>query len=149
MKRYQPSLKGLIATCETNYMLLLRLLSDIDTVASERQFFINEHLCYSLTIIEKSKYTHVVEFKQLVSKNESLASKVHLPKPTMQIRLYHDAHVAAVISSQNIRQVKPRYDYPNRDMHLPDEKQQTQNFLSEWLQLCLHQGKANVIVRCE
>ena len=146
MKKYRPSLKGLISSCENNYMLLLRLLANIDDVGSERQFFINDHLCYSITIIEKSKYTHVVEFKQLVAESESLASKVHLPKPSMLIRLYHDARLAEVISSQNIRQVKPRYDYPNSDMHLPDEKQQIQHFLGEWLQLCLRDGRANIIL---
>jgi hypothetical protein len=62
----------------------------------------------------------------------------------MSIRLYHDARMAEVNSSQNIRWIKPRYDYPNKKMHLPDEKQQINQFLKEWLQLCLQQGQVPV-----
>jgi hypothetical protein len=62
----------------------------------------------------------------------------------MSIRLYHDARAAEVISSQGIRQVKPRYDYPNTNMHQEDEKQQINQFLNEWLHLCLCLGQVNV-----
>ena len=146
MAKYRPSLKGLDQSFEKNYMLLTRLLGDTDSVADERYFFITELLEYKVTILEKTKYTHLVEFKQLVSHTESLASKVHLPKPSMTIRIYHDARLAEVLQSQYISQIKPRYDYPNQAMHLPDEKQQTQHFLTEWLQLCLTEGKANIQV---
>jgi len=65
-------------------------------------------------------------------------------QPNMSIRLYHDAQMAEVISSQNIRQVKPRYDYPNKDMHQQDEKQQINQFLNEWLHVCLELGQVDV-----
>ncbi|WNC69327.1 DUF1249 domain-containing protein [Thalassotalea nanhaiensis] len=144
MAKYRPSLKGLDQSFEKNYMLITRLLGDMDIEGDERYFFITDVLEYKIAITEKTKYTHVVEFKQLVSQTESLASKVHLPKPSMTIRIYHDARLAEVIESQYIKQIKPRYDYPNQEMHLPDEKQQTQHFLTEWLHLCLTEGKANI-----
>jgi hypothetical protein len=62
----------------------------------------------------------------------------------MSIRLYHDARLAEVLTTQDIRQVKPRYDYPNIQMHQQDEKQQTNQFLNEWLHLCLRLGQVNV-----
>ena len=57
---------------------------------------------------------------------------------------FSDARMAEVISSQGIQQVKPRYDYPNKHMHQQDEKQQINQFLNEWLQLCLAHGQVKV-----
>jgi hypothetical protein len=62
----------------------------------------------------------------------------------MVIRLYHDARLAEVISNQDIRHIKPRYDYPNNQMHQPDEKQQINVFLKEWLQLSLQLGQSEM-----
>ena len=146
MTSYRPSLKELNKSFEKNYMLLIRLLAGLNEQGQVRLFHINELLEYSLTIIDTTKYTYVVQLEQLVSNSETLASKVHLPKPKMLIRMYHDARLAEVIESQYIKQIKPRYDYPNQQMHLPDEKQQTQFFLSEWLQMCLKKGLANIQV---
>ncbi|OUS31983.1 hypothetical protein A9Q98_02185 [Thalassotalea sp. 42_200_T64] len=144
MAQYKPSLTRLSNSYENNFILLSRLLAGMNETGEMRSFFINELLEYSISIVENTKYTHVVEFKQLVSKSESLASKVHLPKPSMLIRIYYDAKLAEVIENQYIKQLKPRYDYPNPQMHLPDEKQQAQQFLTEWLHLCLAQGRANI-----
>ena len=40
------------------------------------------------------------------------------------MRLYHDAMVAEVCSSQQIFRFKARYDYPNKKLHQRDEKHQ-------------------------
>lgn len=39
----------------------------------------------------------------------------------MTVRLYHDAMVAEVCSSQQIFRFKARYDYPNKKLHQRDE----------------------------
>ena len=39
----------------------------------------------------------------------------------MTVRLYHDAMVAEVCSSQQIFRFKARYDYPNKRLHQRDE----------------------------
>ncbi|MEW6998864.1 DUF1249 domain-containing protein [Colwelliaceae bacterium BS250] len=142
MANYKPSLKGLINSFEINYMLLLRLLGDLDVAGDRREFFINEHLTFSLHVKEKTKYTQLIEFKQLDLPSSNLTSKYH--KPCMLIRIYHDARLAEVVESQYIRQIKPRYDYPNDKMHQPDEKQQNHHFLAQWLKLCLSQGQTAV-----
>lgn len=84
------------------------------------------------TLKERHKKT-----KTLHSKGYNLVQLLH---PRMTIRLYHDARMAEVLSSQDVRQIKPRYDYPNTKMHQQDEKQQINQFLNEWLQLCLSLG---------
>ncbi|WP_371186683.1 DUF1249 domain-containing protein [Thalassotalea maritima] len=144
MSRYKPDLTNLLSLAETNYMLLNRLLTPIEQQGQSRLFFIDDHLSYRLTVLEDTRYTHVVKFEQLRSDSEHTIGKVFLPRPVMVIRLYHDAKVIEVIESQCVRQIKPRYNYPNKNMHQPDEKHQTLAFLGQWLQLCLQQGRAPV-----
>ena len=146
-KRYQPNLVSLMTLCANNYMLLLKVLAGKTAVGEIRHFFISDFLAYSVTVTEVTRYTSVIIFEQdslTFSANsipESVANAFH---PRMTIRLYHDARVAEVLSTQDIRQVKPRYDYPNTQMHQQDEKQQINQFLNEWLHLCLHLGQVNI-----
>ncbi|MDN3653395.1 DUF1249 domain-containing protein [Thalassotalea ponticola] len=146
MARYRPRLKNLLNLAESSYMMLTRLLAGVDQANNKLEFHISDRLSYRLSILEQTAYTQLVKFEQLVNEQESLASKVYVHKPSMVIRLYDDARIVEVIESQYIRQIKPRYDYPNQQMHLPDEKRQTLTFLAEWLQLCLRQGRANAYI---
>ena len=172
--KYRPNLSSLMNLCDTNYMMLLKLLADKEQVNEKSRFLISDFLAYTITIKEVTRYTSLIHIAQdvpLYSKNKDLqssnsnsssnadikktkvAAKV-VPKvaakvmalfhPSMVIRLYHDARVAEVISSQDIQQVQPRYDYPNVQMHHPDEKEQMNLFLKEWLQLCLRLGYVDV-----
>ena len=140
--KYRPNLVGLMNLCETNYMLVLRLLADKELAGEKREFFISESLAYCLEVKEVTRYTSLITIAQQTNhQNESIAK---IMRPVMTIRLYHDARMVDVIDSQHIARVKPRYDYPNADMHQPDEKQQILIFLKEWLQLCLKQGQVQV-----
>lgn len=140
--KYRPNLAGLMNLGETNYMLVLRLLADKEKVGEVRTFFINEHLLYRIDVKEVTRYTSLINIAQESEHGSPQLSK--LMRPVMKIRLYHDARMVEIISSQNISRVKPRYDYPNSNMHQPDEKQQILIFLKEWLQLCLTQGQVSV-----
>lgn len=134
LKKYRPSLPALMNLCEINYMLILRLLANNEDAGEERCFFISDFLSYTIFVNEVTRYTSLVTISQ-----DALVGDVRLSNllcPKMVIRLYHDARMAEVVSNQDIIQVKPRYDYPNHAMHLPDEKQQINLFLKEWLQLC-------------
>ncbi|XQW84182.1 DUF1249 domain-containing protein [Thalassotalea piscium] len=123
-------------------MMLLRLLADKEAVGEYRDFFISDFLSYRINVNEVTRYTSLVTMTQNCT---VLASKLsEILKPKMVIRLYHDARMAEVISNQDIAQVKPRYDYPNKKMHLPDEKQQINLFLKEWLQLSLQLGQSSM-----
>ena len=140
-KKYRPHLPTLMALCEINYMLLLRILADKEQVGEQRCFFISDFLSYRVTVNEVTKYTTLITINQEANiRGYNLAE---LFRPKMVVRLYHDARMAEVISNQDVQQIKPRYDYPNERMHLPDEKQQVNYFLKEWLQLCLKLGKVN------
>ncbi|WP_229817074.1 DUF1249 domain-containing protein [Thalassotalea profundi] len=123
-------------------MMILRLLADKEHVGEERDFLISDFLRYRIKVDEVTRYTSLITMTQ----NTTVLSDT-LPdilKPKMVVRLYHDAKMAEVISNQDISKVKPRYDYPNKKMHLPDEKQQINLFLKEWLQLSLQLGRSSV-----
>ena len=146
-QKYQPNLVSLMTLCANNYMLLLKVLANKTAIGETRHFFISDFLSYNVTIKEVTRYTSVISFEQeslsysLKNIPSIVASALH---PRMTIRLYHDARMAEVLATQDIRQVKPRYDYPNSQMHQQDEKQQTNQFLNEWLHLCLRLGQVNV-----
>jgi uncharacterized protein YqiB (DUF1249 family) len=143
-----------MSLCANNYFLFLKIQADKTQLKQQRHFFITEHLAYAITVHEVTRYTSLITFEQKVfeqvvlDENEAQKSEnkylLNSFQPRMSIRLYHDAQMAEVISSQDIHQVKPRYDYPNKDMHQQDEKQQINQFLNEWLKLCLEHGQVNV-----
>lgn len=141
-KKYQPNLVSLMHLCANNYLLLLKVQADETGLGQQRHFFINEHLTYVITVNEVTRYTSLITFEQVNTNTKKLFLNAFHPR--MSIRLYHDARMAEVISSQDITQVKPRYDYPNKKMHQQDEKQQINQFLNEWLHLCLAHGQVKV-----
>lgn len=163
-KKYHPRISTLMNLCEVNYMLLIRLLAsnnDAEIVGDKRCYFISDFLSYQTEILEVTRYTSLVSICQTLPYSKITSEKSiqqtdspivnfssgkfsTLLRPKMVIRLYHDARMAEVISNQDIRQVKPRYDYPNSKMHLPDEKQQINQFLKEWLQLSLKLGQVHI-----
>jgi uncharacterized protein YqiB (DUF1249 family) len=141
-KKYRPHLPTLMTLCEVNYMLLLRILADKEQVGEQRCFFISDFLSYRVKVIEVTKYTTLMTINQ--EANIHGYNLTELFRPKMVVRLYHDARMAEVISNQDVQQIKPRYDYPNEKMHLPNEKQQVNYFLKEWLQLCLKLGQVHL-----
>jgi len=145
-KKYQPNLVSLMALCANNYRLLLRIQADKTQLGDSRHFFISDSLAYTVVVNEVTRYTTLVTIEQknsieFYTLNSALQSSL---LPRMTIRLYHDARMAEVISTQDIHQVKPRYDYPNVKMHQQDEKQQINQFLNEWLHLCLQLGQVHI-----
>lgn len=153
-KRYQPNLVSLMTLCANNYFLLLKVQSDKTQLNQQRHFFVNKELTYVVTVNEVTRYTSLLTFEQKAVKQKTptkhtLHSKTfsQVFQPRMNIRLYHDARMAEVISSQDVFQVQPRYDYPNKHMHQQDEKQQINQFLNEWLHLCLAHGQVHVALK--
>jgi len=132
-RKYVPKLANMHQVCEVNYGRLLRLLPDCDTENLEYQFQVNTSLSYTIKIIECSRYTSTLEMSQ----KSQMAFE--FLRPVVQVRLYHDARMAEVISAQNIGSLKPSYRYPNTKMYQKNEKEMVNLFLAEWLQFCLTQ----------
>ncbi|NRA60755.1 MAG: DUF1249 domain-containing protein [Psychrobium sp.] len=136
--KYQPDLLALHRNCANNYMMLLKLVPSLE---SQDYFFYHlDDACYQIHVIEKTQYTSVVSIETIAS-NVNVTESVNALTPQIKVRLYHDAQMAEVLASRQIRYFKSRYDYPNRLMQQPDEKHQINQYLGQWLRHCCHDGR--------
>lgn len=135
IKRYVPDFPEMMRLCETNFAQLRRLLPKAkdDQVAETVTYQVNS-ASYRVTVLESTRYTTLVEIKQIAP------AVSYWSLPAMTVRLYHDAMVAEVCSTQQIFRFKARYDYPNKKLHQRDEKHQINQFLADWLRYCLAHG---------
>jgi uncharacterized protein YqiB (DUF1249 family) len=163
-KRYKVNLPEQLMECEVNYRRISQLLQGLKSLPVEhrRAFIIgNTHATEStitVTVVEQTKYTsvvHIVQHSPLPvrrsssenTQDENTAEALQYSNKTRQpvyrgdVRLYHDADMAEVVKCQRYRQFKPRYEYPNLDMHQIDEKAQMNRFLGELLTHCLSHGR--------
>ncbi|PIJ49478.1 hypothetical protein BL250_12940 [Erwinia sp. OLTSP20] len=138
-KRYIPDFPEMMRLCETNFAQLRRLLPREEQTGALIDYQVNG-ACYRLTIQEATRYTTLVEIRQ------TAPAVSYWSLPSMSVRLYHDALVAEVCSTQQIYRFKARYDYPNKKLHQRDEKHQINQFLADWLRYCLAHGAVAVPV---
>ncbi len=131
-KPYHVDFPELMRVYETNYAKLSALLPNRPTVGDIRCYQAAS-MAYQLEVEEVTKYTTLVDICQ----SDDVAV---FPLPKMSVRLYHDARVAEVCSSEHLKRVKARYDYPNEKMVQKDEKAQLNRFLGDWLSFCLRHG---------
>ncbi|MEI2265497.1 DUF1249 family protein [Erwinia sp. CGal63] len=139
IKRYVPDFPEMMRLCETNFAQLRRLLPKEDRAGESVTLQVN-NASYTVTIEESTRYTTLVEIKQ------TAPAVSYWSLPAMSVRLYHDAMVAEVCSTQQIYRFKARYDYPNKKLHQRDEKHQINQFLADWLRYCLAHGAMAVPV---
>ena len=107
MKRYTPDFPEMMRLCETNFAQLRRLLPRTDAAGEKVSYQVGSAQ-YRLTIVESTRYTTLLAIEQ------TLPAVSYWSLPSMTVRLYHDAMVAEVCSSQQIFRFKARYDYPNK-----------------------------------
>ena len=139
---YKIDLPAQLAECEANYVRLLKILPDL-TERDKWLFEIGSGRTQSqvaVSVVERAPYTTTLQLVQLAAPAHELLSQIKTPKLT--ICLYHDADMAEVVAWEHHRRLRPRYQYPNTHMYHIDEKAQCNRFLSDWLMLCLEQGRA-------
>jgi uncharacterized protein len=135
-QKYVPKLPDFLALCERNYAQLNRYLSTNPEPGQATVVQVSEHHRYRISVTEVARFTTTLQI-------ELVDDAHHLFRPHFVVRLYHDAQVAEVLACQHISRFKARYDYPNLDMLLPDEKRQINLLLRDWLKLCAEQGYIN------
>ena len=139
-KGYSIDLSAHMAECEANYARLMRLMPML--VEGGRSTFAitlgESEPQVILRIVERHKYTTVIELSQLNGQGNGDAGD--LPETRLEVRVYHDAKAAEVITFQDQRRFRAVYGYPNRQMRHPDEKVQVNRFLGEFLQMCVEHG---------
>jgi uncharacterized protein len=140
-RAYVPDLSAFIGLCDANYVKFMKLLpgfNQVDTNNTDTRVFglsRNQHELglISIEIVERSRYTTTVDVQQGADAN-------FIPATSMQVRLYHDASMAEVLSYQGIARLRANYVYPNEHMYQKDEKALCNEFLADWLSYCLKFG---------
>lgn len=133
-----------MAVCDANYIRILKLFPDfslaahrafaLPVVGADRQPDITHIVMIEVT--ERFKYTSTVS----ISMHLTGAGSTFYRPPAMLVRLYHDATTAEVVSYQNERYIRVLYQEDEVPRFYPDEKEQINEFLAEWLTLCLDAG---------
>jgi len=131
-KHYAPDLTGFISLCELNYAKLVRFLptleeGDLRCIGLSH----NEKIVgvVRITVIERCRYTTMLSLEQS-------SEIMFFPPISMQVRLYHDASMAEVMSYQGIEKIRERYHYSDDSRCQKDEKELCNAFLSDWLNYC-------------
>lgn len=134
---YHVNLIRLQALCEGNYLRLMRLLPDLSKQehfhlpVKHRKGENNRLEWLAIDVLERAPFTTLLRLKMDASWGKLF--KI----PETEVRLYHDVRMAEVISRNTRQTIQPRYDYPNAKMHQPDEKEQHNQFLAQWLDYTL------------
>jgi uncharacterized protein YqiB (DUF1249 family) len=142
-RRYPIDLSGNMAVCDANYIRLLKLLPDfalhttreISLAAPGPDTIDSGHLVV-MHVEECQRYTSSVSIQLHL---QGVSTLFYRP-PVIRVRLYHDANTAEVVSYQEQGSFHLRSHPGNGPEFTPDEKQQVNIFLAEWLTLCMQHG---------
>lgn len=126
--KYVPDLCAFLNHCELNYLRLHRCWP---LLVEQRELIrqpCGQPWQLRLTLVAQAAYTGDLRLELYWPTR----SRPELAR--MEVRLYHDAHLAEVLAYQSSRRFLPRYQYPNPQMLHVDEKQQLNLLLRDWLQ---------------
>jgi hypothetical protein len=136
-RRYHIDLVAQMAECDTNYLRLSRLMPDIEAAdGCELALSLDARsTVVHMRVVERCRYTTTVTVRQ------HGPAHALVPAPALTVKLYHDLQTAEVLAYQDGRRFAAVYPYPNAAMRLPDEKEQVNRLLGEFLSLCLAEGR--------
>jgi len=130
--RYKYNLSQVINQCELNYMMLNRLMINVD----DFDIYVDRTFSLNFIVTERCKYTTFIQLKIKTQLQSEL-----IPEFCIDLRLYHDAHLVEVVD-KNGAAIPPIHPYPNSKMQQMNEKQGLNEFLGEWLSFCLKNGRS-------
>ncbi len=112
-----------------------------DTEQYTREFILssphhNEEQRVRISVLEVFRYTSTLSITQVTQVSD------WIEPPGIIVRVYHDASTAEAVSYQGHRAFLAKYAIPNPTMYHQDEKRQINEFLGEWLSLCLQAGRS-------
>lgn len=120
---------------ECNYIRLRQLIPDLAAVGAGARSQAPGALDLHLSIGERNRYTTTLTLTYRFEDSEG-----EFPAPDIQVRIYHDARLAEVVSCGRRRGRRNEvYDSWRRDYTL-DAKWRINRFLQKWLGYCLRQG---------
>jgi uncharacterized protein len=140
--RYSVNLPLQMAEYEFNYVRLTKLLLSIEKSQNTGEQQKLKTWRYKIHVVERAPYTTTLQLTQFSGRAPSPSKNERwLQMPVLTVRMYHDAELAEVLAWEGHKRLRPRYDYPNQSMYQSDEKLQVNQFLGEWLKLCIGQGR--------
>lgn len=143
LTRYTVDLQHLQTVCAFNYAQFRRLLPSLERGSYRFIWAQNEasQAVLAVKVLAQSVYTDTVRVTQILPlgvNQQRWGASIE-----MELRLYHDAAMAEVLSFQSSRRIYAKNRYPNPAMHARDEKTQINEFLGECLSQCLQEGYAD------
>lgn len=130
-------LGDLMSIYECNYIRLRQLIPDLTALADSGSVSLaSGALDLHLSVSERNRYTTTLTLTYLFEDAQG-----QFPAPDIQLRIYHDARLAEVLSCGRRRGLRSAaaYDAWRRDYNL-DDKWFINRFLQKWLGYCLRQG---------
>ena len=122
--RHVPDLERLLDTCACNYERLMGVLALASVVEQWP-----DRAALQITTIDSDRYTSTISMQEKGTKHH-----YSLQLNRLIVRLYHDASLAEVLQWPDKRVLRGSYPYPNHRMAQRDEKEQLNQYLTEWLQ---------------
>ncbi|WP_371316375.1 DUF1249 domain-containing protein [Shewanella sp. NIFS-20-20] len=134
-KPYRANISRFLALCARNYAHIQRWLPQSRN-AGQQWLWQGVFGSLSVTLLENTPYTQVVEIKRYTGgADRAVANPASVQDPLLLVRVYHDAQLAEVLTSRQICDLNPVYDYPNMHMYQRDEKYQVNAFLEDLLKI--------------
>ena len=140
-RRFPIDLSSNMAVCDANYIRILKLLPCFSLGATRKISLpslgpLDNSCLVTLQVEETFRYTSTIGIRFIFSGGHA----PYFRPPALCMRLYHDASTAEVISYQDHGGYHLNAQQGGRPEFTPDEKQQVNAFLAEWLMLCIEHG---------
>lgn len=130
---------------ESNYTALAAMLEETQLQQFGIANFEVGACPVELRVVENTRYTSLIRIHQTFK-----LKTTHLSDIIFDVRIYHDAQLAEVISYQGKTRIQFKYSYPNESMFVPDEKCQGNLLLHDWLSTCSRLNyKEHIIEKCQ
>ena len=130
-----PDLAALIELYESNYVRLMRLAPELESMQGTCRSSVSGALDLYLSVDERFKYTTSVLLTYRFDGDDEIALE-----PRARINVYHDVRAAEVVS--HYRRKRSRGVEGWRRGHMPEVQRRWRmnRFLNKWLRFCAHQG---------
>jgi uncharacterized protein YqiB (DUF1249 family) len=135
-ERYRHrDLPALINLYEGNYLRVMRLLPELDSLEGTLVSRVAGALDLYLTIEERFKYTTT-----LLLTYRFFADTGAAPEPTARICVYHDVRSAELVSHCRRKRTRKVHKWMRGRMPELDHRWEMNRFLYKWLRFCSNQG---------
>jgi uncharacterized protein YqiB (DUF1249 family) len=130
-----PDLAALIALYESNYVRLLQLAPELESMQGSFRSRVAGALDLYLSVDERFKYTTSLLLTYRFGGTEEIVLE-----PRARINVYHDVRAAEVVSHYRRRRTRGIEAW--RRGHMPEVQRRWRmnRFLNKWLRFCTHQG---------